>query len=482
MAGTAVIKNKITFVVGLAGFLFCILAPLNIDTAVKRTLGLLFLCAIWWVTEAIPVPITSVLPGILFPLLGVISVRDVLGQYAHPIIFLLLGSFLIAHAIMKWHIDRRLTLNILARSGTNPRLLLLYFMIATAMISAFISNTATAAMMYPIGLAVLHNVHIEDEAKYRKILMLGIAYTATIGGMMTLVGTAGNMVCAAYAKSLLGKEITFIDWLKGGLPFAVIILFVTWRVLLINFKPRLLHFGQDNAIEKQLKELGPFNKGQKITIFVFLLAAGLWSTRCFWHLIPIKLAADIQSRVGDSGIAMFCAVLLFIIPFKTEKWNFVLRLKDVRYASWKVIILYGGGLCLGKGLFESGTAAWIANSVHLSASMHPLLLMFIFTSIPSAISEFAPNTTVANMMIPIVIAACNKLGIDAYPFLIPVTLACGTVFMLPLATPAIAIVYGSGYIRMRDMIKVGFLLHVIGILILALLSYFMIGKFPGVVS
>ena len=477
MAGTAVIKNKIIFVVGLAGFLFCLLAPLNIDTSVKRTLGLLFLCGIWWGTEAIPMYITSLLPGILFPLLGIISVRDVLGQYAHPIIFLLLGSFLIAHAIMKCHIDKRLTLNILARSGTNPRLLLLYFMIATAMISAFISNTATAAMMYPIGLAVLHNVHIEDEPKYRKILMLGIAYAATIGGMITLVGTAGNMVCAAYAKSLLGKEITFIDWLKAGLPFSLILLFVTWTVLLINFKPRLLHFGQENAIKKQLEEMGPFDKGQKITIFVFLLAAGLWSTRCFWHLIPIKLAADIQSRVGDSGIAMFCAILLFVVPFKTEKWNFVLGLKDVKYASWKVIILYGGGLCLGKGLFESGAAAWIANSVHLSPDMHPLLLMLIFISVPSFISEFAPNTTVTNMMVPIVIAACNKLGISAEPFLIPVTLACGTVFMLPLATPAIAIVYGSGYIRMRDMIKVGFVLHLIGILILTFLSYFMIGKF-----
>ena len=217
MAIFSMIKNKVAFVAGLVGFLFFLLAPLGLDTAVKRTLGLLFLCGIWWVTEAIPVPITSLLPGILFPLLGIISIRDVLGQYAHPIIFLLLGSFLIAHAIMKWHIDRRLTLNILARSGTNPRLLLLYFMITTAMVSAFISNTATAAMMYPIGLAVLHNVHIEDEAKYRRILMLGIAYTATIGGMMTLVGTPANMICAAYAKSLLGKEITFLRLAERGL-------------------------------------------------------------------------------------------------------------------------------------------------------------------------------------------------------------------------------------------------------------------------
>lgn len=476
------IRNKITFVVGLAGFLFCLLAPLNIDAAVKRTLGLLFLCGIWWGTETIPLHITSLLPGILFPLLGIISARDVLGQYAHPIIFLLLGSFLIARAIIKWHIDRRLTLNILARSGANPRILLLYFMLATAVISAFISNTATAAMMFPIGLSVLHNVHIDDETNYRKILMLGIAYAATIGGMITLVGTPANMICAAYSKSLLGKEITFFDWLRAAMPFAVIILFVAWRILLINFKPRLLQFGQENAIAQQLEEMGPFNKGQKITIFVFLLAAILWSTRCFWHLIPIKLATDIQAHVGDSGIAVFCALLLFIIPFKTEKWHFVLGLKDVKYASWKVMVLYGGGLCLGKGLFESGSAAWIANSVPLSPGMHPLLLMLIFTSVPSLISEFAPNTTVANMMIPIVIAACNKLGTSAEPFLIPVTLACGTVFMLPLATPAIALAYGSGYVRIRDMVRVGFFLHLVGIIILAVFSYLMFGKIFGTLT
>lgn len=474
------IKNKVAFVAGLVCFLFFLLVPLQIDISIERTIGLLLLCALWWGAEAVPIYITSLLPGVFLLLFRIMSVKDILLQYAHPVILLLLGSFLIAHAIMKWQVDRRLTLNILVRAGTNPRLLLLYFLVTTAAVSSFISNTATAAMMFPIGLAVLHNVQMKDDLNYRKVLMLGIAYASTIGGMVTIVGTPANLVCAGFAKTLLGKEITFFDWLKLGLPFAVIMLVITWRFLLFHIKPQTLPLAQDNSLEKQLRELGPLNKGQKITIFVFALAAVLWTTRSFWHLIPVPLAAAVQSRIDDSGVAMLCAALLFIIPMKTDKWSFALGLKDVKYVSWQIMLLFGGGLCLGKGLFVSGAATWLADSIPLSTDMHPLLLIFIVTAITSFVSEFAPNTTVANMMVPIWIATAGKLGLSPHLFLIPATIAASTVFMLPIATPPNAIVYGSGYIRIQDMIKIGFFLHLIGIVILTFLSYLIIVKISGI--
>jgi sodium-dependent dicarboxylate transporter 2/3/5 len=383
--------------------------------------------------------------------------------------------------MMKWRIDHRIALKILAKAGTDARLLLLYFMIATAAISAFVSNTATAAMMLPIGMSVLVNIRNEDKADYGKALMLGIAYAASIGGVATLVGTPPNVILAGFVKSLLGKTITFLDWLKVGLPFAIIMLPITWKCLLINCKIKELEFDEENRLEKQLRVMGPLNSGQKIVIFVFALAALLWITQSFWHLIPLRIAAVIQSHVDDSAIAIICALLLFIIPTDIKEQRFPLDLGDMKHISWGILLLFGGGLCLGKGLFESGTAMWIAGFIPLSNGAHLILLMLLTIVVVSFLTEFASNTAVANMMIPILIAASHSLNVHPFCLAIPAAVACSIAFMLPISTPPNAIVYGSGYVSIQEMFKKGLLIHLIGVLVLVLLAYFLMGKVFGII-
>ncbi len=479
MKKPSVVKDQVGFILGIIGFLFFLLAPLPLEAPVKKTFAVLLLCAVWWATETIPLAATALLPGFLLPLMGILPLQAALNQYANRLIFLFLGGFIIAQALVKWEIDRRIALNILSKAGTDPRRLLLYFMIATGGISAFISNTATAAMMYPIGMSILLNVRMKEKQSYGKILMLGIAYAASIGGVATLVGTPPNVVLSGFASSLLGAKITFLDWLKIGLPYSVIMLPVTWFILILNHKPDVLEFEKGQGLAEQLKKLGALNRGQKITIAVFILAALLWITQSFWDRLPFPAAATIQSRVDDSVIAMLCALLLFIVPIDFRNWKAALEWKDTRDLSWDIIILFGGGLCLGEGLFKSGAAGWIANAIPFSNRMHPFVLILIVATLVSFISEFASNTAVATMMIPILVVVAQSLHLPPYLFIIPAAVAVSNVFMLPIATPPNAIVCGSGYIPLGDMAKIGLVIHLVGIVIIALVNYFVSGKLFG---
>jgi sodium-dependent dicarboxylate transporter 2/3/5 len=471
-----IIKNKVGFVVGILLFILFVFVPTGIEEPIKRALAVLLLCAVWWGTEAIPIYVTALLPGILLPLLDILPLQEALNQYAHRIIFLFFGGFLIARAMIKWGLDKRIALIILSKGGKNSNILILYFMIVTAFLSAFISNTATTAMMLPIGMAVLLNIKIKEKANYGRVLMLAIAYAATIGGMATLVGTPPNAIFAGFSETLLGKEITFFEWLKIGLPFSLIMLPLTWQFLLRRYKPEVVKIKEKGAVEKEKIKLGTLKREEKITIFVFLMVASLWITRPFWNIIPFAFVEEMQTKLDDALVAMIGASLLFIIPADIKKWKFTLTWKDVGEIPFGILILFGGGLCLGKGLFESGAAEWIADSMPLSASLHPLFIIFVIVTITSFLTEVASNTAIANMMMPILIAISKNLDISPYTLLIPATLSCSLAFMLPISTPPNAIVYSSGYIRMSDMIRTGFWLHMIGLVVITSVGYFLTGK------
>ncbi len=470
------VKNKIGFVAGIFLFFFFIFIPIGIDESVRKALAVLLLCAVWWGTEAIPIYATALLPGILLPLLDILPLQEALNQYAHRVIFLFFGGFLIARAMIKWGLDKRIAIIILSKGGKNSNILILYFMIVTAFLSAFISNTATTAMMLPIGMAVLLNIKIKERANYGRVLMLAIAYAATIGGMATLVGTPPNAIFAGFSESLLGKEITFFEWLKIGLPFSLIMLPLTWQFLLRRYKPEIVEIKEKGVIEEEKIKLGGLKREEKITIFVFLMVASLWITRPLWNIIPVAFLEEMQIKLDDALIAMIGASLLFIIPADIKKWKFTLTWKDVGEIPFGILILFGGGLCLGKGLFESGAAEWIADSIPLSASLHLIFIIFVIAVITSFLTEVASNTAIANMMMPILIAISKTIDISPYTLLIPATLSCSLAFMLPISTPPNAIVYSSGYIRMSDMIRTGFLLHVIGLAVITFVSYFLTGK------
>ena len=474
------LKSKIGFVAGLAVFVFLLVAPISLDPQIKKTLAVLSLCAIWWGTEAISIYATSLLPAILLPVMGILPLQEALAQYANRLVFLFLGGFMIARSMMKWGIDRRLALAILGRVGGDSKMLLLYFMGLTAFLSAFLSNTATTAMMLPIALAILTNSELKAESRYGTVLLLGIAYAATIGGVATLVGTPPNVLLAGFSQSLLGRELTFFEWLKVGLPFAVIMLPLAWWFLWWTHKPKVRTITGGESLEEERKALGPMTRGGKYTIVAFVMVAVLWLTRPFWDRIPLEFMTLAKARFDDSLIALTCALLLFIVPTSIKRWEFPLVWADTRSISFGTLYLFGGGLALGKGLFESGTAQWVAGSLPLSGTLHPLLLILAVALIASFLSEIASNTAVANMMIPILIAVAAAIQVPPFLLAIPATLACSNVFMLPVSTPPNAIVYGSGKLDMSDMMRTGFKLHLVGVLVMTLLVYFLTSKVFGV--
>jgi len=476
------VKNKAGFAIGIALFLLLVFVPLGLDVKIQRTLAVLALCAVWWGSEAISIYATALLPAFLLPMLGILPLADALMSYAHRLIFLFLGGFLIARAMMKWGIDRRLAVGILGRVGSDPKKLVLYFMVLTAFLSAFISNTATIAMMLPIAMAVLTNSELREQSRYGTVLLLGIAYASTIGGVATLVGTPPNVLLAGFSQTLLGREFTFFEWLKVGLPFAIVMLPLTWWFLWVVHKPRATTVASEEAVEQERATLGALKRGGKVTIFVFALVAVLWVTRPFWDKFPLPVMSVVKTRFDDSLIALGCALLLFVVPIDVRrgKWEFPLVWADAKSISFGILYLFGGGLALGKALFASGTAQWLAASLPLSAALHPFLLILIVAVIASFISEVASNTAVANMMIPILIAVAAAIKVNPYLLAIPATVACSNVFMLPISTPPNAIVYGSGKLEMSDMIRTGFRLHLIGIVIMSVLVYFVSGKVFGV--
>ncbi len=366
MKSFAAVKNKIGFVGGLAAFVLLLLAPLEIDVQAKRTLAVLALCAIWWGTEAISIYATSLVPAVLLPVLGILPLNEALSQYANRLIFLFLGGFLIARSMMKWGIDRRLALGILGRAGGSSKLLVLYFMALTAFLSALISNTATTAMMLPIAIAILASSSLKAESKYGTVLLLGIAYASTIGGVATLVGTPPNVLLAGFSQTLLGREVTFFECLKVGLPYAVVMLPLTWWFLWTTYRPKARTVTSEDAIKEERATLGPLELGGKYTIAAFVLLAVLWLTRPFWDRIPLPIMATIQARFDDSNIALACALLLFVVPTNVRKWEFPLSTPPNA-------IVYGSGKLEMSDMVRTGFR------LHLIGAVVMAVLVYLVT-------------------------------------------------------------------------------------------------------
>jgi len=465
MPANDIIKKKIGFSAGIFLFIIFLFLPI-MNWQARAAMATLLLCATWWATEAIPLAATALLPAVILPLLGVLSLQETLSQYAHRIIFLFFGGFVIARAMIKWGLDRRIAIAILSKSSDKSSTLILYFMIVTAILSAFISNTATTAMMLPIGMAVMLHIEMKEKQNYGKVLMLSIAYAATIGGVATLVGTPPNAIFAGFSETLLNKKITFSSWLTIGVPFAAIMLPTTWLFLIKKYHLHNVDV-EKNFIEEEREKLGRMGREEKIVIFVFLLVAFLWISRPLWGYIPLDFAKTMQQKMDDALIAIFGAILLFTIPSSIKEWKPLLEWEDIKEIPFGILILFGGGLAVGKALFESGAAEFIAGRVEIS---QPLILLLFIITITSFLTEVASNTAVANMMMPILVAIASKTGMEAYALMIPATLACSLAFMFPISTPPNAIVYSSGYIKMEDMIKTGITLHIIGIAVIMFLS------------
>lgn len=461
--------------IGLAVFLLVLLLPLPLPTAAHRTAAVAALMSTWWLTEAVPLAVTAMLPLVLFPALGILSASGAAAPYANPVVFLFFGGFVVATAMQRWGLHRRIALTIVAHAGARPHTLVLGFMLATAFLSMWVSNTATAAMMVPIGIALAELLRPADARDgafpFGTALMLGIAYSASIGGIATLIGTPPNAVFAAAARELTGRAIGFADWLAVGLPIALVMLPATWALLVfVLFPSGKLPDGAHELLATERRGLGPRSRAEGIVAVVFALMAAAWLLREPKQIgaLAVPGIASIAPWIDDATIAMAGAVLLFLLPSGERRP--VLVWEDMRDLPWGVLILFGGGLSLARAFDESGLTAAIGDMVSAFETMPLWVLIGATTTIFVLLSELASNTAIAAMGMPVLAAAATGLGHDPIVFMAAGALSSSAAFMLPVGTPPNAIVFGTGYVSMRDMARAGIWLNVLAILVVTLVA------------
>lgn len=448
-----------------------------IDTQMARVMAMALWMVIWWVSESVPIPVTALLPLILLPYLGVFDISQSTAPYANPIIFLFMGGFMIALALEKHKLHLRIALNILKLTGTSGNGIILGFMISTALLSMWISNTATAVMMLPVALSVIdllgHGSAGEDKKResFALALMLCIAYAANIGGTMTLIGTPPNIVMAGYLKEILDFEIEFVQWMGIGSIVGITLLILSYfLVTRFLFPNNLKHIpDSEQLIGDQIKELGEISNPEWKVIAVFTITALGW---IFKSQINDLIGASLMT---DAGTAMTGGTLMFIIPQDFKNNRFILSWADMKKLPWGILILFGGGMCLAKALEEVGLIQMVGDMVMAMDSMHIFLLILLVTIIVLFLTELMSNVALVTIFIPVAIGIAKGLNIDPLLLVIPATLASSCAFMMPISTPPNAVVFASGHIKMRDMMRAGWLLNVFASLVIAILSYFLIG-------
>jgi len=430
--------------------------------------------ALWWITEAIPIAATALLPIVLFPLSGGMDLPTTTASFGHKYVFLYLGGFLIAIGIEKWNLHRRIALNIISLIGSDVRKIILGFMLATAFLSMWISNTATSVMMLPIGIAIIKQLKdnpntIEDENLiFGKALMLGIAYSASIGGIATLIGTPPNLVLAGVIQSLYGYEITFTQWFLFGFPIAIILLFFCWVYFTrigFTFKSKEFPGGRQEILRLK-KELGPISFEERQISIVFTLAAFCWISRSFL-LQPLFPALD------DTIIAITFGLLLFVLPSK-KKGVPLLNWKDTLKLPWGIILLFGGGMALAKAFETSGLAVWLGELMTNFGNLPLFLLILLLVTAVNFLTEITSNLATTAMLLPVLAPLALQIGVHPYGLMVGAAVAASCAYMLPVATPPNAVVFGSGYLRIPDMVSKGFILNMFSILLISLMVYFIL--------
>jgi len=429
----------------------------------------------WWITEALPIAVTSMLPVVLFPLSGAMSLKETTVAFGDKYIFLYIGGFILSIAIEKWHLHKRIALTIIKSIGTNSSKIVLGFMLATAFLSMWISNTATAVMMLPIGLAIVkqfedHPNTLENENQiFGKALMLAIAYSASIGGIATLIGTPPNIIFAGVVEKFYHTEITFLQWFKIGFPLSVVLLFIAWQYL-TKFAFRLdqqTFPGGKAEIKRQLEKLGKISGEEKWILTVFVLTALSWMTRSF-------VLSQWIPAIDDTIIAMIAAFVLFIIPSKRDTGGKLLHWKEAERLPWGILLLFGGGLAIAGGFDSSGLASWIGNQVSVLDSISLLLLIVIVVTMVNFLTEITSNLATTAMLLPVLVPVAAKLEVDPYILMVGATMAASCAFMLPVATPPNAVVFGSGYLRIPDMMKTGVFLNLVSIILVTVWVYWIL--------
>lgn len=425
----------------------------------------------WWVSEAVPIPVTSFLPLILFPLVGVMSMREAAAPYANPIIFLFLGGFMIALALEKHRLHERIALNLIKITGTSGNGIILGFMIATGFISMWISNTATAMMMLPIALSVINllkdNGEViphqlpKQERNFAMGLLLMVGYAATLGGVATIIGTPPNVVFAGLLDEFYHQKLDFGKWMLVGIPVAALLLLSTHLIITRILFPNNLKTveGAETLIKNKLHEMGNISTKEKLVLMIFVFTSFFWISQQAWNTYIFK-----QDLLNDTNIAMMGGLLMFVVPVNFRDKQFLLTWKDTYHMQWGILFLFGGGLCLADGLQHTGiiqsVGQWIAGQSTFNIWL--ILALIVATVL---LSEFMSNVALVQIFVPVIFGIADGMNISPVLLAMPVTLAASIGFMFPIATPPNAIVFSSGYIRMKDMVRAGILLDLVSIII-----------------
>lgn len=437
-------------------------APEGMPPEAWRMVAITVWMVVWWLSEAIPVPATALLPLALMPLLDVQDMTTTAAKYGNPLIFLFLGGFLLAAGMQRVGLHRRIALQIVTYVGTTPSRIVLGFMLATAFLSMWISNTATTIMMYAVGLSVIDFVgqKTEDRAMVRNFgvaLMLAVAYSASIGGVGTLIGTPPNALLASFLESTYQIEISFFNWMLIGIPVVVVMLPVTWLLLTRVLFPahRIAIDDPKGVVEKELAALGSMSRGEKLVGVVFLGAAAMWILR--------KPVADMTGlALNDAMIAIAAALILFSVPISRARSEFALDWEAARNVPWGVLILFGGGLALAGGFSKTGLAEWIGDSV-TGFQISTVMLILVVTIAIVYLTEITSNTASTATFLPILGAVAVGLSLSPATLTVPVALGASMAFMMPVATPPNAIVFSYEEMKLSDMVRAGFLLNIVAI-------------------
>ena len=469
-------------VLSLLIILFVDLEPGNKN--VTYTFAIAILMAIWWVTEAIPLAATALLPVALFPLLGVVDGKTISAMYFNHLIFLFIGGFLMALAMERWNLHRRIALKILITFGVSPGRILMGFMLGTSVLSMWMSNTATAMMMIPIAMSIIlkleENLGKKKMGKYSIGLLLGIAYSASIGGIATLVGTPPNLSFARIISIVFPNvpEISFANWIMFALPVSVLMFAAAWLLLYFMYKPKKKWKKLSKEdFRDEYHNLGKAKPEEKIVFSLFIILALLWIFRSGFDFQFIKIPGwaeifEAPSYINDGTVAIFIALLLFIIPSPTEKGDRIMDWPTARKIPWRIVLLFGGGFALAKGFVDSGLSLWFGESLSGLASVSPIFLTLIIVAMMSFLTELTSNTATTEMILPILAGLSVSIHVNPLLLMVPATLAGSLAFMLPVATPPNAIVFGTGHLQIKDMVRTGFILNLIGIIIATLMMYF----------
>ena len=475
---------------------FMVLFLFDLDPArpsVTRTAASAILIATWWITEALPIPVTSMLPLVLFPILGIMKGKEVASTYMNSSIFLFMGGFMIALTIERWGLHKRIALNILKLLGDRPRRLILGFMIATAGLSMWISNTATTMMMLPIALAIVSRAEegaLDNRLKvnFPLALMLAIAYSASIGGIGTLIGTPPNLAFSRIFTISFPEAppISFLEWLLAALPLVVVFLAISWLLLtrVLVPVPNIAFAGSRELINDELKRIGPASISESRVAIVFAATAFLWITRSTIDLGFIRIPGwsdllGLKGLIDDGTVAIAMATLLFALPAGDRSGKRLLDWKTAVKLPWGILLLFGGGFALATAFGVSGLSEWFGERLQGLAGVSPVVMVGGTATMMTFLTELTSNTGTTEMILPLLAALSTAIKVHPLLLMIPVTISASCAFMLPVATPPNAIVFSSGRVPIAKMATVGIVLNLVGVVLVTLLVLFVAGPFWG---